>query len=107
MADWLAGQAHYIGAGQLKGCLYQVSYYPALVVGEDWVQGDIYACTTEIWSTLDTFEEALGENPEYERRLTPILLATGQWLSAWTYWYTRSTQELTRLKAGVWPPHPE
>ena len=105
MSRWLAQNAHYIGAAKLKGTLYQVSYYPALTAGESWVTGDVYACTPDVWPMLDEFEAATGEQPEYERRLSPVLLSTGQWLSAWTYWYLRPTHTLIPIKGGDWQRH--
>jgi gamma-glutamylcyclotransferase (GGCT)/AIG2-like uncharacterized protein YtfP len=97
MGQWLAQQAHYVGEGKVKAHLYKVSYYPAICHGDAWVEGDIYACQDNIWPFLDEFEETTGEHPEYERRLTPVLLTTGQVLEAWVYWYLRSTENLNRL----------
>ena len=105
MGTWLAQHAHYIGAAKLKGQLYQVSYYPALVKGDDWIVGDVYACPAETWPHLDAFEEAEGLDPEYDRHLTPVLLATGQWLSAWVYWYRRPTTGMTAVVGGAWVAH--
>lgn len=102
MGQWLAHHGHYIASATVKGQLYQVSYYPALVTGDEWIVGDVYACSTELWPELDAFEEAIGDNAEYERRLTPVLLATGQWLSAWVYWYRRPTTDLTPVVGGDW-----
>jgi len=97
MGKWLAQQANYVGEGKIKADMYQVSYYPALVQGESWVEGDIYACPESVWPVLDEFEETTGAYPEYARCLTPILREDGQWLEAWVYWYLRSTENLTRL----------
>jgi len=97
MGLWLAQHAQFIGQAKLKASLYQVSYYPAVVQGESWIEGDVYACPDSLWLTLDEFEEAVGNNPEYERRLTPVLLATGQWLNAWVYWYLHPITDLKRL----------
>lgn len=105
MGAWLAQHANYIGEAKLKGQLYQVSYYPALVKGDDWIFGDVYACPAETWPNLDTFEEAVGVDPEYDRHLTPVLLATGQWLSAWVYWYRRPTTGMTAVASGDWLQH--
>jgi gamma-glutamylcyclotransferase (GGCT)/AIG2-like uncharacterized protein YtfP len=97
MGRWLAQQANYVGEGKIKGDMYQVSYYPALVQGESWIEGDIYACPELVWPVLDEFEEAIGAHPEYARCLTPILREDGQWLEAWVYWYLRPTTHLVRL----------
>jgi gamma-glutamylcyclotransferase (GGCT)/AIG2-like uncharacterized protein YtfP len=105
MGIWFAQHAHYIGQATLRGQLYQVSYYPALVQGSDHVIGDIYACPSELWQRLDEFEEAVGDNAEYERHLTPVLLATGQWLSAWVYWYQRPTTSFQPVIGGDWLQH--
>ncbi len=105
MGQWLANNGHYIGEAKLKGELYQVSYYPALVAGDNWIYGDVYACQPDIWPTLDAFEEATGLEAEYERHLHPVLLVTGQWLSAWVYWYRRPTTGLSPVAGGDWLRH--
>ena len=97
MSLWLAQQANYICQAKLKGDIYQVSYYPALVQGDGWIEGDVYACPRQIWPELDAFEETSGINPEYERRLTPVLCDTGQWLDAWVYWYLRPITHLVKI----------
>ncbi|MBL0229426.1 MAG: gamma-glutamylcyclotransferase [Moraxellaceae bacterium] len=97
MSRWLAQHANYVGEAKIKGDMYQVSYYPALVQGDSWIEGDIYACSEEVWLILDDFEETTGAHPEYARCLTPILLDDGQWLEAWVYWYLRPTTHLVRL----------
>lgn len=97
MGFWLAQHAEFIGHAKVRGHLYQVSYYPAIVHGDSWIEGDVYACAADLWPTLDEFEEATGDHPEYERRLTPVLLATGQWLTAWVYWYLQPIDKLQRL----------
>lgn len=102
MGKWLADNGHYIGSAKLKGQLYQVRDYPALTSGDDWIIGDVYACGVDLWPRLDEFEEVVGENPEYERHLTPVLLATGQWLSAWVYWYCQPTTGLQPVIGGDW-----
>lgn len=106
MSVWLAANGHYIGEAKLKGELYQVSYYPALVTGDSWIYGDVYACLPDVWPTLDAFEEATGSQPEYERHLSPVLLTTGQWLSAWVYWYRRPVTDLKPVSGGDWRRHP-
>lgn len=97
MGLWLAQHAEFIGHAKVRGHLYQVSYYPAVVDGHSWIEGDVYACAADLWPILDEFEEVNTQNPEYERRLTPVLLTTGQWLTAWVYWYLQPTAKLQRL----------
>lgn len=53
MSVWLAQNGHYIGEAKLRGCLYQVSYYPALTAGDDWIKGDVYAVSPDVWPMLD------------------------------------------------------
>lgn len=105
MSLWLAQHGHYLGEARLKGTLYQVSYYPGLTPGEGWVTGDVYACAPDVWPMLDEFEGVSGAQPEYERRLTPVLLASGQWLSAWVYWYLHPTGGLASITGGDWRQH--
>ena len=68
----------------------------------------LYGATAEYGQSLgreqvlDVFEEAVGLEPEYERHLTPVLLATGQWLSAWVYWYQKATTGLRPVVGSDW-----
>ncbi len=97
MGQWLAQQAKYIGNAKIKGELYQVSYYPALVQGERWIEGDVFLCPPQVWPVLDEFEGITDSSPEYSRRLMPVWCDDGQYLEAWVYWYLKPTTHLVKI----------
>jgi gamma-glutamylcyclotransferase (GGCT)/AIG2-like uncharacterized protein YtfP len=94
--------AHYLGGASVQGELYRVSWYPALIPGRGDVRGDVYGVPESLWSELDAFEEAEGENPEYRRELSTVLLDSGIRVEAWVYWYNRPVTGLRRLPGGDW-----
>ena len=52
----LVENAEFIGHAQVKGHLYQVSYYPVLCKVISGLK-DVYACAADLWPILDEFEE--------------------------------------------------
>ncbi|RZU45038.1 gamma-glutamylcyclotransferase (GGCT)/AIG2-like uncharacterized protein YtfP [Fluviicoccus keumensis] len=102
MGARLASQAHWLGQAQVRGDLYRVSWYPALVSGEGLVVGDVYGIPERLWPELDHFEEADRADPEYRRLVSPVQLASGLWLDAWVYWYARPVKGLARISGGDW-----
>lgn len=93
---------------RVQGCLYHLPQgYPALTLGEGWVQGVLLRLTpgTDL-SDMDQFE---GHNPAYEpaqneyQRLTwPIMDLTGQSLEqAWVY--VMADSRVNRY-GGIWIP---
>lgn len=105
MGEWLAQIAQAMGQARVRGSLYVVSHYPALVPGNEWVTGEVYAVPASAWTTLDAFEEALPPLPEYERQLSPVQLQDGTWLEVWVYWYARPVTGLQQLSGGDWLCH--
>lgn len=105
--QYLAG-ARFIANARVRGRLYQVSYYPALVLGSDqensWVTGEVYrlAGVAQL-QMLDVYEEcdypALPEQ-EYQRRLCDLVTDAGETIQAWIYAWQRPVSGLPLIASG-------
>lgn len=102
---YLAG-ATFIAPAKIKGKLFKVSYYPALIIDEaaDWVVGEVYQlASTEQLAALDAYEEctypALPEQ-EYQRRNVEVLTDAGEYLSVWVYAYQHASTHLEFIASG-------
>lgn len=102
---YLSG-AHFVAPAKVRGRLYRVSYYPALVLdaNADWVVGEVYelAAPAQL-AQLDTYEEcshpALPEQ-EYQRLHVQVETAAGEYLSAWVYAYQHTSDHLEIITSG-------
>lgn len=102
---YLAG-ATFIAPAKIKGRLYKVSYYPALVVDEfaDWVIGEVYQLvSSEQLAALDAYEECTypaQPEQEYQRREVEVLTDAGEYLSVWVYAYQHASAHLQFIASG-------
>lgn len=114
VARRLARQSRMLGAARLRGRLYEVAHYPALVLqaGVDaaWVHGELHALETpqHTLSWIDAYEECSARDPlphEYERVLTEVEAADGGRLKAWVYVYQRPVDALRMIASGDYLGH--
>lgn len=102
---YLSG-ANFIAPAKIKGKLFKVSYYPALVIDNDadWVIGEVYQLvSTRQLATLDAYEEctfpALPEQ-EYQRQKVTVLTDADEHLSVWVYAYQQASAQLEFIASG-------
>lgn len=102
---YLAG-AHFIDRARIRGLLFRVSYYPALVLDKDagWVVGEVYQLASPAQlARLDAYEEctypALPEQ-EYQRLQAQVETDAGEHLSVWVYAYQRRSEDLALIASG-------
>jgi gamma-glutamylcyclotransferase (GGCT)/AIG2-like uncharacterized protein YtfP len=106
----LVGQATFMGAAWLQGRLYEVDDYPGAVLSDssrDRIQGELYRMHRPdiLLAQLDHYEEVGPQFPqphEYRRMQVSVSDARQKPHAAWTYIYTRSTVNLTRITSGRW-----
>lgn len=68
-----------VGAGTVRGTLYEAGRYPALLLsGEDEVRGEVWRCPTELLPVLDRYE---GTTDGLFRRAA---VRVGEW-ACWVY----------------------
>jgi gamma-glutamylcyclotransferase (GGCT)/AIG2-like uncharacterized protein YtfP len=109
---YLSG-ARWLGKARVKGRLYQVTYYPALVIDgidtNDWVTGEIYELTNEDQLlALDAYEECsypAKPEDEYRREQLEVIGESGDRLYAWSYVYQRQPDSLSLISSGDFLAH--
>jgi gamma-glutamylcyclotransferase (GGCT)/AIG2-like uncharacterized protein YtfP len=110
MSIRLQREARLIGPATLRGRLYRLGRYPALVEADAagrLVHGEVYALKTLAVSLrwLDTYEEIVPGRPEanpFERVVRPARLDTGQTVDAWVYLYRKSVRLRPEVTHGRW-----
>lgn len=103
---YLGADALSLGSGRVRGRLYLVSWYPALVRSdspEDWVRGEVYQIAPARWPQLDEFEDCRPDSPGeslYAREPGEVRLESGEQIEAWAYFYLRPVTNLPRITSG-------
>ena len=98
----LASSGACVGAASVAGRLVRVDWYPGLVVTS---AGEASRVIGEVWALRDDSAFAAlddYEADEYERRILPVRLATGETLEAWTYVFTAAANDLEPIESGDW-----
>ncbi|HOY22791.1 MAG TPA: gamma-glutamylcyclotransferase [Cellvibrio sp.] len=99
-------RADFISPAKIRGQLFMVDYYPGLVLSEteNWAIGEIYLLEDEAQlHDLDVYEGCAKKSPqphEYERRLTQVVLTSGEQMAAWVYVYKQTTHDLPVINSG-------
>ncbi len=63
----------FVGRAQIRGTLYHLGRYPGVVLGgEAWVQGEVYAISSELEQKLDEIESLYPEKTDeyFKREIT-------------------------------------
>lgn len=91
------------GRCRLRGFLYDLGDYPALLAGEGIVQADLHALTDpRALARIDAFEDIVQGNPAaslYRRERWRMLAPD---VEAWVYVYNRPVIGLPRVPGGDW-----
>jgi gamma-glutamylcyclotransferase (GGCT)/AIG2-like uncharacterized protein YtfP len=116
MSVRLSREARLLGPATLKGRLFDLGRYPALIETgprDGLVHGEVYSLhsppATFRW--LDAYEGVSNPpkaNCEYERVLRQVRLDTGEQLTAAVYLYRRDISRAHYVESGRWQrkPHP-
>jgi gamma-glutamylcyclotransferase (GGCT)/AIG2-like uncharacterized protein YtfP len=110
MRERLQSEAQLLGPAAIRGRLYDLGRYPALVDSDDpadLVHGQVFALREpgKSFAWLDRYEGIVpgqhGHN-EYQRVQRPVRLARGEDITAWVYIYCKSVARAPRIAAGRW-----
>ena len=104
----IAENCEFIDKATIQGRLYNVDWYPGLVLSEnqeDWVIGELYAIknTEEIFEALNEYEGCSGSNEKphmYQKKVCKVFDGNKEVHRAHTYVYQFSTDELELIKNG-------
>ncbi|HEU4617111.1 MAG TPA: gamma-glutamylcyclotransferase family protein [Gammaproteobacteria bacterium] len=106
MARRLRAAGEHLGAGAVRGRLYDLGPYPGLVdprAPREWVIGDLYRLATPAATLrlLDRYEgaHARARTPKF-MRVERIVRLSGRNVAAWIYLYRRSVAKLVRIRGG-------
>jgi gamma-glutamylcyclotransferase (GGCT)/AIG2-like uncharacterized protein YtfP len=88
-----------------RGTLFSLIKYPAMVLGNDIVHGEILTIKNpeSLFKILDRYEgfyEKNNDNSIYIRQKHVCLSNTSESYSCWTYIYNKPTANLKRLESG-------
>ena len=98
--------AEFICNAKVRGRLYRVSYYPALVLDDsaDWVLGEVYLLpSANLLQLLDIYEECTYPSQpeqEYQRKKVDVVTQAGKLISAWIYSYQHPIAGLEEIASG-------
>ncbi len=105
----LAPYAQAVEPSSIRGALYDVGLYPALVEGTDTVRGELVrlaaADLAHVLSILDRLEDYRPGDEEgsmYLRRVIDVRTASGVRERAYAYFYNRDAASLPRVAGGEW-----
>ena len=92
-------QAEFLSSGTVNGRLYQIDWYPGLVLDDKAgeIIGEIYQVPPAVLEELDRFEGA-----EYRRLQTQARLSDGGNVSAWVWEWLGPVDEIRLIKSGDW-----
>jgi gamma-glutamylcyclotransferase (GGCT)/AIG2-like uncharacterized protein YtfP len=96
----------FVGSAKVRGKLYRVSYYPALVLDDStgWVFGEVYRLSSnEQLQRLDAYEECTypsQPDQEYQRKKIEVMTDTGTSLTTWIYSYQHPIAGLEEIASG-------
>jgi len=108
MAVRLAREGRLIGPAAVRGRLYDLGEYPALVetdAGGGEVHGEVHALIdpAAAFGWLDAYEGIVpGRECEYERVQRSVRLETGAELTAWLYLYRAPVTGRQLIESGRW-----
>lgn len=107
----LVPDATFVAEASMRGRLYDLGEYPALVADENagWVSGEIYAVPEPAWPTLDALEEVVTpERPDgyYFRVAAKVRIGDTTDNSCEVYVANPATLRLDRrITSGDWMTH--
>jgi gamma-glutamylcyclotransferase (GGCT)/AIG2-like uncharacterized protein YtfP len=104
----IAPTAVYAGTARLRGRLFDLGTYPALLLDEQagWAAGELYRVPADAWKPLDELEEPVTDtrpDGEYFKLVTAAHGADGVTRQAWTYAANPRVLRLdTPIEEGDW-----
>jgi gamma-glutamylcyclotransferase (GGCT)/AIG2-like uncharacterized protein YtfP len=110
MRERLQREAKLLGPAMIRGRLYDLGRYPALVDSDDpadLVHGEVLALhePRKSFAWLDRYEGIVpghhGQN-EYQRGERAVRLASGAEITAWVYLCSKSVVHAPRIACGRW-----
>ncbi|WP_421869327.1 gamma-glutamylcyclotransferase family protein [Marinoscillum sp.] len=98
----------FVSVGKIPGSIYKVDVFPGVIYEEssdEVVHGEVFELISPevALKILDRYENAkplVHLNPDYERRLRPVLTEQGI-VECWVYEYLRPINPATKIHSGT------
>ncbi len=105
----LARHGELFDHGTVRGRLFDVGRYPALVLDggpDDQVRGEVHVLRAPRWALagLDHYEGVAGSG-QYRRIRVPVATRDHGRIKAWVYEYLRDTSRLAQVQSGDYARH--
>lgn len=100
----------FVGRGTVRGVLYDLGAYPALLPGEGTVQGELYTMTDPV-TLLSSLDAVEGYRPDdiagsrCMRRVAWVRPVRGPAVSAWLYTFNRGVGDGAWIPSGDYAAH--
>ncbi|NBI27508.1 gamma-glutamylcyclotransferase family protein [Chengkuizengella marina] len=106
---FLKGNTEKEVSGTIKGKMYVVTEYPAVIEGQNEIVGELmYINPQKYWAvlkSLDIFEEYVESRPDislYLRKSKIVNTERNEKVEAWVYIWNHSVEDLIRVEDGDW-----
>jgi gamma-glutamylcyclotransferase (GGCT)/AIG2-like uncharacterized protein YtfP len=97
---WILHDFPFLGRARAEGfVLYDLGPFPAMVLGDGVVYGEVYEVSDEALKALDFVE---GSPFLYRRELIDVVFEDGVSLKAWAYVYNGDVKGYPRIESGEW-----
>jgi len=98
----LEGRADFVGAGEVRGLLFDLGRYPAaLRDGGGVIRGEVYRLKDAgLWLALDS-----AEGSQYHRGEVGVRLGGGRQVTASIYWYVKPVDRAVPIPGGDYRAH--
>jgi gamma-glutamylcyclotransferase (GGCT)/AIG2-like uncharacterized protein YtfP len=98
----LAGQAEYLGEGEVPGLLFDLGSYPAALRGAvGSIRGEIYRLLDPgLWVVLDS-----AEGSQYHRGEVGVRMSSGEDVRAAIYWFVAPLGGAAPIPGGDYRAH--
>ena len=99
-----------LGEGSIRGVLFDLGPYPAVIGGEGTVRGEVYAMVEprrllERVDAIEGFVAGDAARSEYRRHAAVATLDDGRRCPAWVYFYNRPLGEAVWVSTGDYRRH--
>jgi gamma-glutamylcyclotransferase (GGCT)/AIG2-like uncharacterized protein YtfP len=102
------GRSAHVADGYVRGALYDLGPYPALVDGVGRVAVEVYRLRDdsllELLDQLEDYRPLDEAASEYLRRRVGVAVSDSGTLDAWVYLFNRPVAHLRPVPDGRWPP---
>lgn len=94
-----------IGEATLRGVLYDLGAFPAVVEGGGVARGVVLRVPSDAWTAMDAYEGCPGTGGDlglFRRIMTRAMLEGGEEIDCWLYVYAPDVRGRRVVESGDW-----